>query len=196
MNSLIHIAKEYWPSLLQGTLVTLELTCTSLLLSIVCGLIGAFGRLAKSRVIYVIATAYVEVVRGTPLILQLLIWFNLALVFPRIEIPGLFSIRMVDVMTPWVATLLGLGINQGAYTAEVVRSGILSVDTGQTEAAVHAPRERAQPRLAQTDQAHDLQDFVGPPRGQSRGGAQHAQMASNRAGRVTGHLAEQHSHFA
>ena len=43
--------------------------------------------------------------------------------------------RMVDVMTPWVATLLGLGINQGAYTAEVVRGGILSVDTGQTEAA-------------------------------------------------------------
>ena len=49
--------------------------------------------------------------------------------------PGVLEGRTVDLITPFVATLLGLGINQGAYTAEVVRSGILSVDTGQTEAA-------------------------------------------------------------
>src|SRR5215207_7839217 len=73
--------------------------------------------------------------RGTPLLLQLLIWFNLALVFPRLGIPGLFEARTVDVMTPFMAALLGLGVGQGAYTAEVVRSGILSVDLGQTEAA-------------------------------------------------------------
>ncbi len=78
---------------------------------------------------------YIWFFRGTPLLLQLLIWFNLALVFPKMGIPGLFEMRTVDIMTPFVATLLGLGMNQGAYTAEVVRGGILSVDIGQTEAA-------------------------------------------------------------
>jgi polar amino acid transport system permease protein len=68
-------------------------------------------------------------------LLQLLLWFNLALIFPTMGIPGLFEARTVDLITPFIATLLGLGINQGAYTAEVVRSGILSVDVGQTEAA-------------------------------------------------------------
>ena len=65
----------------------------------------------------------------------MLLWFNLALVFPTLGVPGLIEARTVDVMTPFVATLLGLGMNQGAYTAEVVRAGILSVDLGQTEAA-------------------------------------------------------------
>ncbi|MFJ5370767.1 amino acid ABC transporter permease, partial [Bosea sp. CER48] len=70
-----------------------------------------------------------------PLLLQLLIWFNLALVFPTIGIPGVFAWRTIDIIGPFMATLLGLGMNQGAYTAEVVRGGILSVDQGQTEAA-------------------------------------------------------------
>src|SRR6185437_14545374 len=68
-------------------------------------------------------------------LLQLLLWFNLALVFPTLSLFGLFSVNTVDVMTPFVAALLGLGIQQGAYTAEVVRSGIHSVDRGQMEAA-------------------------------------------------------------
>ena len=55
--------------------------------------------------------------------------------FPTLGIPGLFTLRTVDVMTPFLAALLGLGINQGAYTSEVVRAGLLSVDTGQYEAA-------------------------------------------------------------
>jgi len=59
----------------------------------------------------------------------------MALIFPRIGIPGVVEWRTVDLITPFVATLLGLGINQGAYTAEVIRSGILSVDSGQTDAA-------------------------------------------------------------
>jgi polar amino acid transport system permease protein len=82
-----------------------------------------------------VAAFYIWFFRGTPLLLQLLIWFNLALVFPRLGIPGVLDARTVDVMTPFMAALLGLGVGQGAYTAEVVRSGILSVDAGQTEAA-------------------------------------------------------------
>jgi polar amino acid transport system permease protein len=57
------------------------------------------------------------------------------LIFPTISFFGAFSVNTVDVMTPFVAALLGLGIQQGAYTAEVVRSGTLSVDNGQMEAA-------------------------------------------------------------
>ncbi|PSJ20191.1 ABC transporter permease, partial [Halomonas sp. ND22Bw] len=78
---------------------------------------------------------YVWLFRGTPVILQLLLWFNLALVFPTLGIPGLWEAKTVNVMTPFLAALLGLGINQGAYTSEVVRAGLLSVDVGQYEAA-------------------------------------------------------------
>jgi len=66
---------------------------------------------------------------------RLLIWFNLALVFPRLGIPGIWTGRTVDIITPVVATLVGLGLNQGAYTSEIVRAGLLSVDSGQHEAA-------------------------------------------------------------
>jgi polar amino acid transport system permease protein len=64
-------------------------------------------------------------------------------------IPGLFEFRTVDVMTPFLAALLGLGINQGAYTSEVVRAGLLSVDTGQYEAAksIGMPRLQALRRV-------------------------------------------------
>src|SRR5829696_2571940 len=109
--------------------------------AILQGLWGAvwmtFSAMAMSPnpVLKAVATFYIWFFRGTPLLLQLLIWFNLALVFPRLGIPGLFEARTVDVMTPFMAALLGLGVGQGAYTAEVVRSGILSVDLGQTEAA-------------------------------------------------------------
>ena len=81
------------------------------------------------------AEFYVWFFRGTPLMLQLLLWFNLALVFPTLGFRASGTWRTVDLMTPFVATLLGLGLNQGAYTSEVVRAGMLSVDLGQTEAA-------------------------------------------------------------
>ena len=70
-----------------------------------------------------VAAGYTWLFRGTPLILQLLLWFNLALIFPTIGIPGLWSGRAVDIMTPFLSALLGLGINQGAYTSEVMRAG-------------------------------------------------------------------------
>lgn len=68
-------------------------------------------------------------------LLQLLLWFNLALIFPEISFFGFSPVRTVDVMTPFAAALLGLGVQQGAYTSEVVRAGILSIDKGQLEAA-------------------------------------------------------------
>ncbi|MEK9969060.1 MAG: amino acid ABC transporter permease [Ferrovibrio sp.] len=111
------------------------MTACAMLLGITLGVLFAVMVMSPNPVLKGTAVLYIWFFRGTPLILQLLLWFNLALVFPRIGIPDVFSIRTVDIMTPFVATLLGLGINQGAYTAEVVRGGILSVDSGQTEAA-------------------------------------------------------------
>ncbi|MGO4736198.1 amino acid ABC transporter permease [Bosea sp. 2KB_26] len=123
------------PAILFGLLNTIWMTLCAMTLGIVLGVIFAIMYMSPNPVISRCAIAYIWFFRGTPLLLQLLLWFNLALVFPTISIPGLFEARMVDVMTPFVATLLGLGLNQGAYTAEVVRGGILSVDTGQVEAS-------------------------------------------------------------
>ncbi|WP_341895320.1 amino acid ABC transporter permease [Ferrovibrio terrae] len=123
------------PAILTGLLNTVIMTACAMLLGITLGVLFAVMVMSPNPVLKGVAVLYIWFFRGTPLILQLLLWFNLALVFPRIGIPDVFSIRTVELITPFVATLLGLGINQGAYTAEVVRSGILSVDSGQTEAA-------------------------------------------------------------
>lgn len=123
------------PAILNGIAATVVMAVLAMALGIVLGVIVAVMRLSPNPVLRGTAAFYAWLFRGTPVILQLLLWFNLALVFPVLGIPGLWSVRAVDVMTPFVAALLGLGINQGAYTSEVVRAGLLSVDQGQYEAA-------------------------------------------------------------
>src|SRR5262249_23723129 len=123
------------PVILQGIVNTIVMALLAMALGIALGIAVAIMRLSPNPVLKSVATFYAWLFRGTPLILQLLLWFNLALVFPTIGIPGLWSARAVDVMTPFLSALLGLGINQGAYTSEVIRAGILSVDAGQYEAA-------------------------------------------------------------
>jgi polar amino acid transport system permease protein len=123
------------PAILQGLTNTVVMSVLAMALGIVLGVLTAIMRMSPNPVLQAVAMFYAWLFRGTPVILQLLLWFNLALVFPTIGIPGLWSARTVDVMTPFVAALLGLGINQGAYTSEVIRGGLLSVDTGQHEAA-------------------------------------------------------------
>ncbi|MFK4264771.1 amino acid ABC transporter permease [Streptomyces milbemycinicus] len=121
--------------LIRGLGMTVLLTVVAMLLGIALGVLVAVMRLSKNPVTSGVAWFYVWVFRGTPVYLQLLMWFNLALVFPVLSVPGVYTVRTVEVMTPFVAAALALGINQGAYTAEVVRAGILAVDEGQTEAA-------------------------------------------------------------
>jgi polar amino acid transport system permease protein len=123
------------PAILSGLGNTIMMTICAMALGIFLGILFAIMVMSPNPVLRSVSVFYIWFFRGTPLLLQLLLWFNLALVLPRLGIPGLFWFRTVDVMTPFVATLLGLGINQGAYTAEVVRGGILSVDRGQSEAA-------------------------------------------------------------
>jgi polar amino acid transport system permease protein len=122
-------------SILFGLANTVVMTILAMILGIVLGVVFAVMYMSPNPVLRSVAWFYIWFFRGTPLMLQLLLWFNLTLVFPTLGIPGLFEARTVTVITPFMATLLGLGINQGAYTAEVVRGGILSVDIGQTEAA-------------------------------------------------------------
>ncbi|KWD72175.1 amino acid ABC transporter permease [Burkholderia ubonensis] len=122
-------------SILTGLGNTIVMTVLAMTLGIVLGVATAVMRLSSNPVLGALAQGYIWLFRGTPVILQLLLWFNLALVFPTLGIPGVAEYRTVDVMTPFLAAVLGLGINQGAYTSEVVRAGLLSVDTGQYEAA-------------------------------------------------------------
>ncbi|CDX11691.1 Amino acid ABC transporter permease [Mesorhizobium plurifarium] len=114
---------------------TLLISACALALGIALGFAFGIMRTATNPTLRFAAWLYVWVFRGTPVLLQLLIWFNIGLVFPRLYIPGLVDERMVDVVTPFVAAVLGLGVNEGSYLTEVVRGGIASVDRGQIEAA-------------------------------------------------------------
>jgi polar amino acid transport system permease protein len=123
------------PVILSGLLNTIIMSVAAMALGIALGVTTAMMRMSPNPVLRGAALGYTWLFRGTPVILQLLLWFNLALVFPSLGIPGFWSVRTVDVMTPAISALLGLGINQGAYTSEVIRGGMLAVDTGQYEAA-------------------------------------------------------------
>jgi len=122
-------------AILKGLVNTIVMAILAMLLGIALGVVFAVMRLSANPVLSMTAVGYIWFFRAVPALLQLLLWFNLALVFPTLGIPGLFAFKTVDVMTPFVAALLGLGIQQGAFTAEVVRAGLLSVDNGQYEAA-------------------------------------------------------------
>jgi polar amino acid transport system permease protein len=118
-----------------GVWHTFELTVLSMANALLLGVIVAVMRQSANPVLRWVAAGFAWLFRGIPLLVQLLIWFNLSLVFDTLTIPGLFSVPMNDVMTPFVAALIGLSINESAYISEIVRGGILSVDNGQREAA-------------------------------------------------------------
>jgi polar amino acid transport system permease protein len=120
----------------RGILVTLGLTAISMAIGIVLGVVFAVMRLSVNPVVRSAAFAYVNFFRGTPVLVQLLFWFNLAALYPVITLglPGV-ELDANQLITPMTAAILGLGLNQGAYMSEIVRAGILSVDHGQTEAA-------------------------------------------------------------
>jgi polar amino acid transport system permease protein len=124
-----------WPTIVAGLWNTLVMSVAAMVLGTVLGMLAAIARASPNPVLRSVAVGYAWLFRGTPVILQLLLWFNIALVFPVIGIPGLWSQRAVVLMTPFVAALLGLALNEGAYVSEIIRSGMLSVDRGQYEAA-------------------------------------------------------------
>lgn len=127
-------------SVLQGLWVTLELTVVSMVVGLVLGTVLAVMRLSDNPMLRGVASGFIAVFRGTPILVQLLFWFFLGTVLPQISLGVPFGPHFVDfstntVITQFTAAILGLGLNEAAYMAEIVRAGIGAVDTGQTEAA-------------------------------------------------------------
>ena len=123
-------------AIINGIGVTLFLTVVSMLIGIVLGIIVAVMRVSHNPIISGAASLYQLFFRGTPVLVQLLFWFNLAALYPSISfgIPGV-ELNANDIITPMTAAILGLGLNESAYMSEIVRAGILSVDKGQSDAA-------------------------------------------------------------
>ncbi|HET7049762.1 MAG TPA: amino acid ABC transporter permease [Solirubrobacteraceae bacterium] len=126
--------------ILHGVVVTLELTFLSMIIGIVLGVIAAVMRLSPNPLISGASWVYVWFFRGTPLLVQLLFWNFIAALYPTIDLgipfgPSLIHLDSNSLIKPFVAALLGLGLNEGAYMSEIVRAGMISVDEGQTEAA-------------------------------------------------------------
>ncbi|MEU8568419.1 amino acid ABC transporter permease [Streptomyces pathocidini] len=121
-------------SVLHGVWRTVYISVLSMIIGLVGGIVLAVMRLSKNPVTSWVAWAYIWFFRGTPVFVQLILWFNLGLVFETINL-GFYKDEMTDFMTPFMAALLGLGLNEAAYMSEIVRAGIQSVDEGQTEAS-------------------------------------------------------------
>ncbi|GGZ89465.1 amino acid ABC transporter permease [Streptomyces bluensis] len=121
--------------ILKGVRETLLLTFLSMLIGIVGGVVLAVMRLSKNPVTSSIAWFYIWFFRGTPVLVQLFVWFNLGFVFEYINLGPVYKDEWSDFMTPFLTALLGLGLNEAAYMAEICRAGLLAVDEGQTEAS-------------------------------------------------------------
>ncbi|MFK0097568.1 amino acid ABC transporter permease [Streptomyces sp. NPDC091040] len=121
--------------IIDGVGQTLLLTALSMLIGVVGGILLAVMRLSKNPVTSSIAWFYIWFFRGTPVLVQLFVWFNLGLVFEYINLGPIYKDYWSSFMTPLLTALLGLGLNEAAYMAEICRAGLLSVDEGQTEAS-------------------------------------------------------------
>jgi polar amino acid transport system permease protein len=123
-----------------GLGMTLLLTVIAMTLGIVFGTLLALARMSDNWLLRSLAGGYVWLFRAIPELVQLLFWFNLAALLPRVSLgipfgPEFVSWQTNDLINALTAAILGLGLLEAAYMAEVVRGGLLSVDPGQSEAA-------------------------------------------------------------
>jgi polar amino acid transport system permease protein len=124
----------------QGVWTTLWLTVASMLMGVLLGIVLAVMRLSPNPVLSSAAWVYIWVFRGTPVLVQLVIWANLGSLYRQISLgvpfgPAWFAFDTRNLIPNVAAALLGLGLNEAAYMSEIIRAGILSVDEGQGEAA-------------------------------------------------------------
>lgn len=123
---------KYWPMFLRGAETTLILSVATVIIGLIVGVLLALLRLCKIKPLSFLAAAYIEFIRGTPLMVQIFFIFY-ALPQLGLRIP---QITWLDFDFPRFASgILALGLNSAAYIAEIVRAGIQAVDKGQTEAA-------------------------------------------------------------
>ncbi|MFJ8330030.1 amino acid ABC transporter permease [Streptomyces sp. NPDC094437] len=133
----------YWflrPTLLDGLLVTLEVTALSAVFGLLGGILLALARLSKSPVLRAVSWTYIWALRSIPLIVVLIFLYNFSALYRTLSIgvpfgPAFFSFDESRLATDMAVAVIGLSLNEAAYAAEVVRGGILSVDQGQHEAA-------------------------------------------------------------
>lgn len=114
------IYQDRWEWFLRGLGYTILISFTAVMLGMLIGTLAALGKLSKIKPIKWISSMYIDIIRGTPTMVQLLIIYFI--IFAKVN------------LSPWIVGALGFAINSGAYVAEIVRGGILSIDKGQTEA--------------------------------------------------------------
>jgi polar amino acid transport system permease protein len=136
------IVGHYFTSsrILHGLVLTIELTVTAMAIGIALGILLAVMRLSPNPLVSGASWLYIWLFRGTPVLVQILLWYNIAALYPRFALgipfgPTFAHVNASSVITPFVAGMLALGLNEGAYMAEIVRAGIISVPEGQTQAA-------------------------------------------------------------
>jgi polar amino acid transport system permease protein len=125
---------------LDGVVVTLELTVLAMLIGIALGVTLALMRLSSNRLLSSTSWVYIWFFRGTPLLVQILFLSFIGALYPTIDLgipfgPSFIHLNSNSLITPFMAGLVALGLNEGAYMSEIVRAGIISVDEGQTQAA-------------------------------------------------------------
>jgi polar amino acid transport system permease protein len=129
------------PAILRGLGMTLTLTVVAGAIGFVLGGLLALMRLSKSPLLGAFAWSFIWFFRSVPLLVQVLVWFNLGYLYPVIGLGVPFTTdyfveaETVTLVSAFAAAVLGLSLNQAAYSAEIIRGGILSVDAGQLEAA-------------------------------------------------------------
>jgi polar amino acid transport system permease protein len=127
--------------ILNGVRMTLLLTAIAMVMGVLLGIVLAIMWLSPNPVASTVAWTYIWIFRGTPVLVQLLFWGFLGAIYPHLSIgvpfggPEFFGGAANDLIPPFIAAIFGLGFNEGAYMAEIVRGGISSVDEGQEEAA-------------------------------------------------------------
>ena len=141
-------------TVMEGLYITLSLTVVAMIIGVALGLILAIARMSQDRLASSLSNLFIWFFRGTPLLVQLIFWYNLSTLFPKISLaipfgPTLVSWNTNDLITPLTAAIVGLALNEAAYMAEIIRGGLLSVDKGQgeTAAAFGMTRARALRRI-------------------------------------------------
>lgn len=130
LKTVYEVFMRTYPGFLEATLITLQITAVALVLGTVLGLIFALMKISRSKVLQTIANFYITIIRGTPLIVQIMFLY--------------FGITTLIVLSGFWAGAIALGIHNGAYIAEIFRGAIQGIDKGQREASSSLGMTRAQ----------------------------------------------------
>ena len=127
-------------SILSGVMMTIKLTCISVLLGFAGGTVLAFMRLSANPVLAWVSWVYIWFFRAVPMLVQLFLWYNIATLYPKLSLTlpfygEIWSVKTNQLISPFSAAVIALVMHQSAYAAEIIRAGIQSVSIGQLEAA-------------------------------------------------------------